>query len=433
MKFSYSFYYFSSSVISKVTTYLITIYFASSLTSDQYGVWGLLYSFQTGIVMFSTTGIIESIVVLSNERKMCGSNKKIYYASYFFFILIFIFLFILVNSYFFFFDYSQKIELKQLILIFIFSGFLAAYSLLAQIFRLEENHYRSLKFSFFIPFVSTLIGLIFFYFDRSVFTYLLGLLFLPIINFIIDLNSLKRRISIIIKQGKIYFSYFFYRVIPYFVNSIFGWLSGYGMNLIIIFIFNSQEVARFTFILSTSSVMQLLATSFNQVWSPKLFSLVKEDRLKEAEISNSKYTIILTLLLVLFAFLVLLIYPYFLSYLGKNALMYIGSINSLFWILSGYVILTPWWHCANYFIVFDKGRQLMTLSIYANVIGLIIWVLLIYYFKASGIYIGFYFQMLIKSIFIYMYARRNWKLELNLLILLISQIALAFLFFLIAS
>ncbi len=55
------------------------------------------------------------------------------------------------------------------------------------------------------------------------------------------------------------------------------------------------------------------------------------------------------------------------------------------------------------------NKEYMNSIILSGIIGLIIWILLTYFFNENGLYIGFLLQVLIKSLLLEIYIPKEWK------------------------
>lgn len=79
----------------------------------------------------------------------------------------------------------------------------------------------------------------------------------------------------------------------------------------------------------------------------------------------------------------------------------------------GYILLPIWWHCSNYYLVFERGKDLRNIVIVTSIIGVAIWLILMLFFGKIGIYVGFFVQMLLRSVWIYIESRKHWNLKIS--------------------
>jgi peptidoglycan biosynthesis protein MviN/MurJ (putative lipid II flippase) len=74
------------------------------------------------------------------------------------------------------------------------------------------------------------------------------------------------------------------------------------------------------------------------------------------------------------------------------------------------VLLTPWWHCYNYYLVHGEGQEVMRITVVTSALGIAVWIALMWVFGPIGIYVGFMTQMLLRVILIVVLARRKWPI-----------------------
>src|SRR5206468_1752711 len=182
-------------------------------------------------------------------------------------------------------------------------------------------------------------------------------------------------------------------IAPFVALTFLGWLSGYGNNYVVRALFDSSDVAKFTFAFTLASIMQLVATSLNQVWSPRFYRIVHEQSWDETDRRNRQFFRWQGLAMGLVGGLVIGIFPSAISLVGGNLVAYQAIQIELMLLFAGYVVLCPWWHCQNYFLVYGKGRELMRVVFKSSVIGVVVWLLLMWWLGSIGIYVGFLVQM----------------------------------------
>lgn len=405
--------YASSAVFLKVSGFVLSLWMARSLSIESYGTWGLVLAFQTALSTFGLVGIVEAIVNLLKHYSCQEDRKKLFAAAnqvYLLTISVSILVAILFGL---LFAYRGTIGFLTLSGVLVSGALLAFAALQSQIVRLEERHFASLGFSFLVP-LSGLVGsVVCFIIKPSVDAFFIGSavgLALSLIILVMrkgmvaiyrDANNDERRTEIL------------RRLTPYISIAFFGWLSGYGNNFVVNSFFQPAEVARFTFALSIGAIMQLVSSALNQVWSPRFFHSTHVEPFDMVESKNRRFFFLQSVVLgVVGAGCVALLLP-FLKWLGGNLAFYDSMGLELFLVVAGYIFLSPWTHCHNYFLAYDMGATVLQIVLTTSAIGIGLWLALMWFLGPIGIYIGFFMQMVIRSIGIAYVARKLWLLKVS--------------------
>lgn len=401
--------YTASAALLKLIGFFMLLWLARTLPVDSYANFGLLYAMQTGITTFSLVGILEAVIGLLKEHRSDEQQNRLFaVANSAFYItltasIVLSFLFLVPftgNS-----DFTIVTSLWVIV-----SGALLAYALFqAQIVRLEEKHLSSVNFNFTVPFAGLTGSFIAFYLDRTIHSFYLG-----------------SAIGLLAVSAVLWSSGFgFYgiaprlaeirpilvRILPFIPVAFLGWLGGYGNNYVIHSFFELKEVAKFTFALSLSSIMQLIATALNQVWSPRFYRITHELAFDQVEHKNRRFYRIQGLAMGCIGGMVIALFPFTMKVLGGNLTAYKNIGLELFCLFSAYIVLTPWWHCSNYFLAYDKGSSIMRIVLVSSLIGIIVWLLLMWFLGPIGIYIGFFTQMLLRTLLILHKAKNHWPVK----------------------
>jgi O-antigen/teichoic acid export membrane protein len=401
--------YAGTAVILKIGGFLLSLWLAKSLNILEFGNYGLLLAIQTGVATFGIVGIYEAVVGLMRECNGEAQRQKLFSdAKHVFKTTVVVTLFISVLYLYFIEEF--KID-AALIVCILMSGAIMSYcSLQSQLMRLEEKHTASLGFSFAAPAVSLLIGGVAFGMTHTLYGFFFGSCLGLALSVLFVIKKYSQK-SYKYAQTENYRKKLFKSIKPYIVIALLGWLSGYGNNLVISKIFSNIEVAKFTFAMSIGAIMQLFASALNQVWSPRFFNIVHMEDLGKVEIKNSNFFLVQGTLMGVIAMLSLILLPPFLHFMGGNLVSYAGLQIEFFIMFAGYIILIPWWHCSNYFLAHDRGVTIMNITLATSVVGIALWLALMWIFGANGIYFGFFAQMLLRSVGIVFVARRIWGLR----------------------
>lgn len=403
--------YAGSATALKVGGFILSLWLARSLDVSEYGNYGMLLALQTGVASFGIVGIYEAVVGLIRECNGIAQRQNLFSdANHVFKTTISVTLLVAV-AYLYFLD-ELKIDALVFLCVLI-SGAVISYGLLqAQIMRLEEKHIASLGFSFVAPALSLLIGGVAFGMTHTLSGLFVGSCLGLVLSTLIILKMYYQK-SCKNLDADNYRAKIFSRINPYIAIAFLGWLSGYGSNLVISRVFSNIEVAQFTFAMAISAIMQLVASALNQVWSPRFFNIVHIEEVGKVEIKNGKFFLIQGVLLGVIAMLVIVLVPPFLHFIGGNLVSYAGMQIEFFIMFAGYIVLIPWWHCSNYFLAHDRGVTIMNITLATSMTGIALWLAFMWIFGAIGIYLGFFSQMLLRSVGIVFVARRFWALRTN--------------------
>jgi hypothetical protein len=404
--------YAGSAALLKTLGFLLSLWMAASLSVSDYASWGLLYAFQTALTTFGAAGILEAVVGLmaSNEqveqrRKLFGGATGTFAVTMTASIVVAVVLWIFVFG-------RESASFLTLASVLASGVLLAFVTLQAQVIRLEERHVASLAFNFVAPLVALVGSAVWFAVERSAQSYFFG-----------SAVGLAAALAVLWRVGEIQV----YRAVlhrkhrnavirrlgPYIAVAFFGWLSGYGNNIVVAILFSATEVAQFTFALSVGAVMQLVASALNQVWSPRFFRITRTESFDSVEQQKS-------------SFLLLSKHRFrdsccavdnsatpLLDSLGGNLSFYGSMRMELFLVFGAYIILSPWWHCHNYFLAYDRGPSVLNIVLVTSALGIGAWLLLMWVLGPLGIYVGFFCQMVIRSVGIALYARRFWPVRVT--------------------
>jgi len=289
--------------------------------------------------------------------------------------------------------------------------FLALASFHTQIVRLEEKHLLSVLFLFAPAFGGFIGGFVAVFFERTAGAFFIGSaagILLPLLGLSVSHPYYK---LVVVRSREI--RKILWRAAPFIGIAILGWLGGYGNNYIIDYIFMHDDVAKFTFALSLSSVMLLISVSLNQVWSPRFYRMIHERPFKEVERYNRTFFRLVSLVLGFVGGMVIVVFSWVLALFGGNLLAYQYMNLELSLLFAGYVVLIPWWQCCNHLLAHAMGTSMLNITLITSAIGICVWVVLMYLLGSIGIYLGFFIQMIVRSIGIFLAARRNWPVNVS--------------------
>ncbi len=387
------------------------MWLARSLEISAYGQWGVLYAVQSGVATFALTGIYESTVGLRSRKDRQGERACISAGA--------IGAFFVSGSAFTLLICTVALLLEPLntggVMAACASGYsLAFVTLRAQLLRLDERHIASLMFGFVTPLAAYFVGAAAFKTDGNLEYFFWGMAASTAAMAVVIRDAAHKnqpsqydtREAIKSSRDDI-----IRRVPPFVLSAFFGWMSGYGNNLIVVQFFSEEAVGRFTFALTLSAAVQLTASAMNQVWGPMFFRLIREEELDMVERKSHKFFSAQCIALGGACGIIVLAVDPIIGLAGGNLGRYAGLHLEFTMLLSAYIVATPWWHCTNHLLAHDLGAAFMRLSVAAGIIGFVAWLGIMRWLGEIGIYIGFFALVAIKSVVVVLYTRRRWEIH----------------------
>ena len=402
--------YAATASLQKGLGFVVFLWVAHRLDVDEYAVFGLLYATQTALTSFASAGIVESAIGLLRLYAQRSDRGRLFAAA---------------NSSFVVLGVSSTVLLLGIYVLFlrdsgappaamfavVIAGLVAAYvAITASLVRLDERHGASVALGFFVPVSALAGGAVGLWIMNTVTGFYAGsaigsvVSLLPFFSSRVGhhrLSSHRAEVEAILRL-----------LVPFVVIAMLSWLTGYGNTYLVEWMFLPAQVAAFTFAYTISSIMQLVATSLNQVWSPRFYRLLNELDAGEVERQSRRFTILQGLALALVGGGVLLVFTPAMDFAGGNLASYRDLRLELFFLCLGYAISIPWWHAQNYFYAHNKGRELLRVSIAGTSAGLVLWIGAVLALGGIGVYVGFFLQMLCRAVFALAWAWREWRIRI---------------------
>lgn len=402
--------YSASAALQKLTGFVILLWLARAMPVEDYATFGLFYALQTGIITFALAGVVEAIVGSLKAHALPEERAALYAAGFRASVVMTCLTCVLAIAGFALSAGGRSVSLSSLLWVIASSVLLAGASYQAHIGRLEERHARAVLFNTLPPLAGFLGGLTAYVMQRRVESFFAGsAIAVSLVLAALAVQKRQRRSAAAGVSDE-------WRLLaaggPFAAVAFLGWFSGYGQNYIVNFMFSPLEVARFTFIMTLASVMQLVATALNQVWSPRFYQITHDTAFDEVERRNRLFFRYQGIALGALAGTMLAGVDLAQRYLGGHLAEYGSMRFELGALTCGYVLLPPWWHCQNYFLAYGKGPELMRNAIATSAIGIVLWVLLMWRLGPTGIYVGFVVQMFVRMQGAVVLARRHWPVRL---------------------
>jgi len=383
--------YIFVSGFSKGFNYLILLYFAVGIYSEQY---------VTILLLLSLEQLLSLLLPLNNSNIIYSKNILIYdkitnklISSSFLITAIYLLLFLIFKQ-----NFYTYFETKNSLIFFsIFISILInAYMVyLTNYYKLVEEHNKALLIQsiYFISFISIIIFV--FIFENKILAFFfgkcIGLILMLILVKIFKLDITKFRTSYLnLEEWK--------KIINLFSVSILGWLSGLGfMNLAKLYA-DPENLATIGYILNIWNVFLLISTGINSVYNPLIKKYILQDNFIKAKTSKNN------VLLIYIAVSFLVLGAYYLIDLSKILESY-GKVDEVFSVLpytiliflisAFYYVIHPFYLANDKFGVFNRiniishllwGSLILILT-YLNLKNYIWFLVFLYFFKCISLYV----------------------------------------------
>jgi O-antigen/teichoic acid export membrane protein len=402
--------YAGSAAVQKGLGFLLLLWMAREMPVEAYATFGLLFALQSGLATLAGAGIGDAVVGRLKDHHTPEAQSGLFSSANTLFaclsggaavVAVIVFALFLSGSH-----GSPWVLAAALV-----GGVLTAFfTLQSMLVRLQERHGASLALGFVAPMAGLIGAGVGFASLRSVDGFfggmaagLLAALFAGAASGIGHYRFAARDADT---------SAIGAAVTPYLLIALLAWLGGYGSTYIVKSFFATRDVAMFTFAYTLSSILQLVATSTNQVWSPRFFRIAHELPVAELEHRNLRFFTLQGSILGVTGGLFLMALPLFTDAIGGNLLAYRGLTTELCILFAGYAVAIPWWHTQNYYLVHNRGAELMKVVVATSLLGLVAWTVAMWVLGVIGVYLGFMLNMLIRSLGALAWGRRYWALRL---------------------
>ena len=155
--------------------------------------------------------------------------------------------------------------------------------------------------------------------------------------------------------------------------------------------------------------MLLVANSLNQIWSPYFYKIAKINKDTYVESLSYTYYAFLTLLLSIFAIIILAVYEPLLLFAGGNLVLYSDFAIELTFIFASFIVYTPVWHCRNHLYLKSDGLSILKLTILSSLIGMLFLSIFIFLIGDMGIYVGIFALACFQVLFFCIYVNNSFN------------------------
>ncbi|MCG3189244.1 MAG: hypothetical protein LKCHEGNO_01535 [Burkholderiaceae bacterium] len=402
--------YGASAVLQKGIGFALFLWLAHSLPVGEYARFGLLYALQSGLAAVAGAGIIEAVMGLLRETENPISRQRLFAGANAVFALLAtasVALIAFAASKLLARTQASGVELGLVAAVGLLSAFATFQSHLT---RLEEDHPASLAMGLLPALAGWLGGLVGFAVSHSVSAFFSGLAF----GLIVALIVLRLvRVGIYgVSARREHTGPILARIAPFVGVAILGWLSGYGNTYLIDAVLSTVDVARFTFAYTLASIMHLVATSLNQVWSPRFLRIIRVLPFYELEARNRRFFALQGTILGLIGAVSLALAPWLIGLGGPRLAAYRDLQIELLLLFVGYAVMIPWYHVQNYYFAEGKGKELLGVSLTASAIGMLTWLGAMWLLGSTGVYVGFLALMAARMLGTLVRARIEWGVRI---------------------
>ena len=402
--------YTASAALQKAVGFAVFLWLAHSLSVRDYARFGLLYALQTALTTFACAGIVESVIGLLRDHNAASARARLFGAANTVFAVLAAAS--IAVSAMIYYTLMQDTERSAYDFLFVVvAGTLAAYVVVqGTLVRLEERHLAAVAMGFLAPLGAFLGGAVGFIQGGTVTAFYAGMALGSVVMLVPFALSGVGFYRCVTERRAV--TGIMSLLAPFILIAVLAWVSGYGNTYLVKTFFTATDVARFTFAYTLASVMQLVATSLNQVWSPRFFRLVHEMPIADLERRNKSFTTLQGAALGVVGGALLIVLPPALQFAGGNLATYSQLNREFFFLFAAYAVSVPWWHAQNYYYAHNKGSELMRVSVASALAGLLLWLTSIWVLGVIGVYVGFMLQMLTRTVGAVGWARKLWAINI---------------------
>jgi len=207
---------------------------------------------------------------------------------------------------------------------------------------------------------------------------LLGIIIASIIFGFVGLFILYRRKYVKFSFNKVYIKDALLFGIPLIPHALGGWIMTSIDRVFINSMVNVAATGIYTVGYQVGMIISLIATSFNQAWSPFLFEKLKENN-NVSKKQIVKFTYLYNIGIIVLALALSLVAPWFLEFFVSET--FHGAYKYVFWIALGYAANGMYFMVANYIFYTKHTYSLAWITFLSAVINAILNYFLI---KANG-------------------------------------------------
>jgi len=196
---------------------------------------------------------------------------------------------------------------------------------------------------------------------------------------------------------------------PLIFHSLGGYIISFSDRFIILHFLGLEEVGLYAVAYQIGMVMSFISNSFNQAWTPFLFSKLKEGKRKTIN-ELHRINFIYFLIMIVLAFIIYLFVPIIYDLFIGEA--FAVSPMIVFWVLLGYAFNGMYKMLVNYMFYFKMTSHLASITIFAAVVNVAICYYLVPIYGILGAAISTTLSFLIMFILVFIvYFKINKSLK----------------------
>lgn len=398
----------------RLVQFAATFYLARQCSRADFGVFGFLIAIQQVVALLGQAGLVELLTgKIARANHSQGNEQEIEpvhrMASWYRFAW-----FSLVSSVLLLGTTTDRLAVSPFLLLPAAAGglFLSKFYLESATHQIMQHRRMAIVLKVVPIALIYTVGVISFSFGKNQLVYFFGGALAALIGLTRVTRSWSMKTVFKEHDGKeINLGSYVMQTLPYAVVAVLGWISGYGNNVIIKFIFGSETVAQYTLAFTLAMPIFMVCNATNQAWNPKFIELSKTWIADDLNHANAAASAIQILMVSFCAVTLILFCPIFLKQLGGNLMNYADVVPEAGFLMLGYVSLHLYYRVSIYYFVNHESKRFMLNSIISGLIGILISVMLMITIGRIGIYYGFIITNVLLGVFFSTYAYTRWSIQ----------------------
>ncbi|PRX13761.1 O-antigen/teichoic acid export membrane protein [Nonlabens ulvanivorans] len=195
---------------------------------------------------------------------------------------------------------------------------------------------------------------------------------------------------------------------PLIFHSLAGYIISFSDRFIILEFMSAEDVGLYAVAYQVGMIMSFVNNSFNQAWTPYVFSILKGGdlaKIKQLSKFNYFYFLLMIVLALSIFLMVPLIYEWFID--GKFEVDY----QIVFWVLLGYAFNGMYKVLVNYLFYYKRTSSLAIITVSAAVCNIVFCILLVPRIGILGASISTTIAFFLMFALVYVYYLKSYKIQ----------------------